>query len=95
MLAKIGVVARAYPIDALFLDFVRWPLHWEIELRPDRPRPLDSSFDATTLAKFEEATGIPPRAGLDTTVGEGGVDPPTKIPRMGRFQVRGRDRIRR
>ncbi len=66
VLAKIGAVARAYPIDALFLDFVRWPLHWEIELRPGRPRPLDSSFDATTLAKFEEATGIPPRAGLDT-----------------------------
>ena len=58
VLASIGAIARNYPIDGLFLDFVRWPLHWEIELRPGRPRPLDSSFDAATLAKFEEATGI-------------------------------------
>ena len=67
VLAKIGAVARTYPIDGLFLDFVRWPLHWEIELRPGRPRPLDSSFDPATLKKFEEATGMLPRAGLDTT----------------------------
>ncbi len=67
MLERIGFVARTYPIDGLFLDFVRWPLHWEIELRPGRSRPLDSSFDETTLAKFEEATGRPPRADLDTT----------------------------
>ena len=46
---------------------MRWPLHWEIELRSDRPRPLNSSFDATTLAKFEQATGPLPRAILDTT----------------------------
>jgi hypothetical protein len=67
VLAKIGALARTYPIDGLFLDFVRWPLHWEIELRPGRSRPMDSSFDATTLTKFEEATGALPRAGLDTT----------------------------
>jgi hypothetical protein len=67
VLAKIGFFARKYPIDGLFLDFVRWPLHWEIELRPGRRRPLDSSFDAATLIKFEEATGMLPRAGLDTT----------------------------
>jgi hypothetical protein len=67
VLADIGSIARTCPIDGLFLDFVRWPLHWEIELRPGRPRPWDSSFDATTLAKFEEATGLTPPAVLDTT----------------------------
>jgi len=65
VVAEIVRIARTYAIDGLFLDFVRWPLHWEIELRPGRSRPLDSSFDAATLAAFEEATGSLPR-GLDT-----------------------------
>jgi hypothetical protein len=62
----IKSVARSYPVDGIFLDFARWPLHWEIELRPERGRPLDSSFDAATLEMFEEATGALPRD-LDTT----------------------------
>jgi len=65
-LAKIKSVARTYPVDGIFLDFARWPLHWEIELRPGRDRPLDSSFDAATLAMFEQATGALPRD-LETT----------------------------
>ena len=65
VVAEIARIARTHAIDGLFLDFVRWPLHWEIELRPGRSRPLDSSFDAVTLAAFEEATGSLPR-GLDT-----------------------------
>jgi hypothetical protein len=66
VLAKIRSIARSYPVDGVFLDFARWPLHWEIELRPERDRPLDSSFDAATLAMFEEATGALPRD-LETT----------------------------
>jgi hypothetical protein len=58
ILSKIHSVAVTYPIDGLFLDFVRWPLHWEIELRPNHPQPRDSSFDSGTLAIFEQATGI-------------------------------------
>jgi hypothetical protein len=65
-LAQMRSVARSYPVDGVFLDFARWPLHWEIELRPERDRPLDSSFDAATLAMFEEATGALPQD-LDTT----------------------------
>jgi hypothetical protein len=65
-LAEVKSIARTYPVDGIFLDFARWPLHWEIELRPGRDRPLDSSFDAATLAKFEEVTGALPR-NLDTT----------------------------
>jgi hypothetical protein len=60
-LAEIKSIARSYPVDGIFLDFARWPLHWEIELRPGRDRPLDSSFDAATLAMFEVATGALPR----------------------------------
>ena len=66
VLATIGSIARTYPVDGLFLDFVRWPLHWEIELRPGQAKPLDSSFDPTTLAKFEAAFGAPP-GGLNST----------------------------
>jgi hypothetical protein len=58
VLAVIGAIAKSYPIDGLFLDFVRWPLHWEIELRPDRPRPRDASFDAATLACFAAEAGL-------------------------------------
>jgi hypothetical protein len=65
-LEEIKSVARSYPVDGVFLDFARWPLHWEIELRPGRDRPLDSSFDAVTLAMFEEAGGALPRD-LETT----------------------------
>jgi hypothetical protein len=64
-LREIESIARAYPVDGIFLDFARWPLHWEIELRPGRERPLDSSFDTATLAKFEETRGTLPQT-LDT-----------------------------
>jgi hypothetical protein len=60
-LEEIKSIARSYPVDGIFLDFARWPLHWEIELRPGRDRPLDSSFDPATLAMFEEAAGALPR----------------------------------
>ena len=60
VLTAIGSIARTHPIDGLFLDFVRWPVHWEIELRPGQRKPLDSSFDPTTLAKFEAACGALP-----------------------------------
>jgi hypothetical protein len=58
VLARIAAIAASYPIDGLFLDFVRWPVHWEIELRPGRPRPPDSSFDPATLAEFAAASGL-------------------------------------
>jgi hypothetical protein len=60
-LAQIKSIARRFPVDGVFIDFARWPLHWEIELRSGRERPPDSSFDNTTLARFEEVTGALPR----------------------------------
>ena len=69
-LSQIRRIAGTFPIDGLFLDFIRWPLHWEIELRPEQQRPLDSSFDAATLGMFEKATGALPRD-LDSTEARG------------------------
>jgi len=48
----IETVANRYALDGLILDFIRWPMHWELELRPNAPPPLENSFDAHTLAQF-------------------------------------------
>ena len=45
-------IMQQYDLDGFCLDFVRWPLHWEQELRPDLPAPLDSSFDPETVRQF-------------------------------------------
>ena len=47
-----------YPLDGAWLDFIRWPCHWEVPT-PYLPR---TSFDADTLARFGRDTGnqIPP-----------------------------------
>ncbi len=44
-------------LDGLVLDFLRWPLHWELELRPGAT-PRHSSFDPGTLAALRRDTGI-------------------------------------
>lgn len=49
---------RVHALDGLCLDFIRWPLHWELELRPNAPRPLDSSFDSHTVRRFLDETGL-------------------------------------
>ena len=93
VLATIGSIARTYPVDGLFLDFVRWPLHWEIELRPGQRKPMDSSFDPTTLAKFEAASGAlarrsqlhPRQSRLDTR---------ESVARLDRLQMPSHHRLR-
>ncbi len=57
-------IVREHEVDGLMLDFVRWPLHWELELRPDAPRPAASSFDPVTLDDFQRWRGaaLPPDA---------------------------------
>jgi hypothetical protein len=66
ILSLVGSIGSSYEVDGLFLDFVRWPLHWEIELRPGRPSPPDSSFDTATLQRFADATGVVPPSRLNT-----------------------------
>lgn len=51
LLERIREVASARP-DALLLDFIRWPLHWELELRAGAPEPQESSFDAHSISAF-------------------------------------------
>jgi hypothetical protein len=43
-----------YDIDGVWLDFIRWPCHWEVP-QPYLPR---TSFDAGTRARFAHDTGI-------------------------------------
>ena len=44
-----------YAVDGVWLDFIRWPCHWEV-LDPALPQ---TSFDPDTLARFSRDTGIP------------------------------------
>ena len=48
--------------DGFLLDFIRWPMHWEVEYRPGYPPPLDNSFDEVTLREFRahSAVSLPP-----------------------------------
>ena len=45
---------RSYPVDGVWLDFIRWPCHWE-SLQPNRPQ---TSFDAPTITQFCRDMGI-------------------------------------
>ena len=60
LLQDLERLVRRAPIDGVWLDFIRWPCHWEA---PDPTRPA-TSFDSGTLERFTAATGIavPPKA---------------------------------
>lgn len=51
-LEAIERIMREHELDGMVLDMVRWPLHWELELRPGEPEPLQSSFDRHTVERF-------------------------------------------
>lgn len=65
-LETIERVVREHQVDALYLDFVRFPLHWELECRPGLPPPATSSFDDLAVAAFaaQRCIDIPPGLGL-------------------------------
>jgi len=54
LLEELERLVSRSPIDGVWLDFIRWPCHWEA---PDPPRPA-TSFDVGTLERFAAATGI-------------------------------------
>ena len=56
-------MAQSNELDGVWLDFIRWPLHWEVELRADTPAPLESSFDAHTLRRFADDADVDLPAG--------------------------------
>ncbi len=53
-LAALERLLLDFAIDGVWLDFIRWPCHWEVPA-PFLPR---TSFDASTLALFRHDTGI-------------------------------------
>jgi hypothetical protein len=57
-LDEIENVVANHNLDGFCLDFIRWPLHWELELRPAAPAALQSSFDAHTISRFLEFANL-------------------------------------
>ena len=47
-LTALEQLLRDYELDGVWLDFIRWPCHWEA---PDPVRPV-TSFDRPTVARF-------------------------------------------
>jgi hypothetical protein len=67
---RIDAIAQARPAGVI-LDFIRWPLHWELELRASTPEPDESSFDATSIGAFGawlDERGIPVEGALDPSL---------------------------
>ena len=53
-LAALEQLLTTYDLDGVWLDFIRWPCHWEV-IKPYRPH---TSFDPDTLACFSRDTGL-------------------------------------
>jgi hypothetical protein len=53
-LAALERLLLAYPLDGVWLDFIRWPCHWEV----GAPYLPHTAFDPRTLTLFRRATGI-------------------------------------
>jgi hypothetical protein len=54
LLERLERLLLDHAIDGVWLDFIRWPCHWESP-QPYLPR---TSFDAGTLTRFSHDTGI-------------------------------------
>lgn len=53
-LDSIRSLVEETAVDGIWLDFIRWPCHWEV---PD-PEILQTSFDQLTIKRFVADTGI-------------------------------------
>jgi hypothetical protein len=51
-------IVRSHDLDGFMLDFIRWPIHWELELRLGASKPLQYSFDSHTLELFQREYDI-------------------------------------
>lgn len=51
LVRRCAELAATFDIDGFALDFMRWPLHWELELRP-QALPVETSFDPLTIGQF-------------------------------------------
>jgi len=52
-LTELREMARAFPVDGVWLDFIRWPCHWEVP----QPRIEESCFCDYAVARFAAETG--------------------------------------
>jgi hypothetical protein len=52
-LTELREMARAYAVDGVWLDFIRWPCHWEVL----QPRIEESCFCDYAVARFAAETG--------------------------------------
>src|SRR5256712_5212499 len=50
-------LVQMHGVDGLMLDFVRWPLHWELECRPGT-QPQHCSFDSHTIRQFQQSSHV-------------------------------------
>lgn len=63
-LKALEQLLTSHAIDGLWLDFIRWPCHWEVH----HPLLPCTSFDPGTLARFSQDTGIQLPAGRVSAV---------------------------
>jgi len=52
LIQRCARLARTPGVSGLVLDFIRWPLHWELEARETGPSLPAASFDPQTLTAF-------------------------------------------
>ena len=69
-LDALSNMTKTYKLDGIWLDFIRWPLHWEEELRADTAAPLESSFDQHTLWRFADYADIDIPVGTTRPISE-------------------------
>ena len=55
LLERLRALVQTWPLDGVWLDFIRWPCRWEA---PTPPLP-ETSFDAATVAAFGRDVGAP------------------------------------
>lgn len=53
-LEELAHLTQTVEIDGLWLDFIRWPCHWEVL----QPRLIQTSFDEPTVHHFQQETGL-------------------------------------
>ena len=53
-LEALDHLLRSYPVDGVWLDFIRWPCHWEVP----QPRLEQTSFDGDTVRRFARDQGL-------------------------------------
>jgi hypothetical protein len=58
-LEALEALLRVHPLDGVWLDFIRWPCHWEVPA----PRLEQTSFDAATVRRFARDVEVALEAG--------------------------------